>query len=161
MDWLSSWRSDLMLQRLLAFILIPFFAMGNSLAHSHGSAAQSAPSQIRPHFHFGSSLRHGHNHDAFPHAHHGHSHRHEHKQPAAPLPSPLPVDHDSDAVYLVASEFLTTAADPARLLLRPETYVLLSVEGVHATHRHLCCDLLPFLTDPGPPLYRVHAVLRL
>lgn len=105
------------MHRLISLLLLPFFVVGNSLAHIHGLAAHQSPSQGRAHFHVGGSSHHG-------HGHHVHNHHEAHAQLHDTPPHGLdekrattlstritPVEHDSDAVYVVGSDLLCTAPD--------------------------------------------------
>ena len=65
----------LIMNRIVSFLLIPFFLLGQYLPHSHAwnGVAEAKEHASRPHVHL-----------------HGHSHAHDH----------CDHDHDSDAVYL-------------------------------------------------------------
>lgn len=156
--------------RLVAILLIPIFVVGNSFAHSHGSAAHSPASQQRAHIHVGGDDRHEHSHAAQSHNHHSEHHSHEgghghddepensgaQQEPIAP-----PVDHDSDAIYLVASDFATTST--GRVSIEVDSQLALPQFGVsfiNSPAKILCPQ--PHKSPPSElPLYLFHAALRL
>ena len=152
------------MHRLLAILLMPFFVVGNSLAHSHGLAAHPSPSQGRVHFHVGSTVQHGHEHKSHGHSHHGHSHSHDQdheSDDSKPAPVEKPVDHDSDAVYVVAADFVVTISD--RTSIEVGQYAALEIvqdfrAAVRAPARR---DLRIPWTTPELPLFLLHAALRL
>ncbi len=150
--------------RLLAILLMPFFVVGNSLAHSHDSATHPSQSQGRAHFHVGSIPQHGHEHYSHGHSHHGHSHGHDHEHenddsPHAPVKTPD--DHDSDAVYVVAADFAVSISD--RTLIEVGQYAapeiledfLPAIRPLEGRDRRIRS------TTPELPLYLLHAALRL
>jgi len=98
--------------RLVAILLIPFLVLGNSFAHAHGIVAQSPIGKSYTHVHIGSSSHHGHHdHESKGHCHHGHHHEHQDDEDHDdPIPV-KPVDHDSDAVYVVDSGAVLSAAE--------------------------------------------------
>lgn len=150
--------------RLLAILLMPFFVVGNSLAHSHGSAAHPSQSQGRAHFHVGSTFQQGHEHHSHGHSHHGHSHSHDQDHASDESrtgPVEKPVEHDSDAFYFVAADFVVTTSD--RTSIEVSSYAIVeTVEDYLAEIRPPDRrDLRIRSTTPELPLYLLHAALRL
>jgi hypothetical protein len=156
------------MHRLVAILLIPIFVVGNSFAHSHGSAAHSPASHQRAHIHVGGDDHHEHGHAAHGHDHghkrHGEHHPHEdehesngaQQEPIAP-----PVDHDSDAIYLVASDFATTST--GRVSIELDYQLALPQFGVSFVDSpaKIPCPQ-PHKSPPFElPLYLLHAALRL
>ena len=159
-----------MMNRFVAILLMPFLVVGNSLAHSHGSAAHPSQSQGRAHFHVGSTPQQGHEHKSHGHSHHGHSHDHSHdhdhdqdheSDDSQPAPLEKPVGHDSDAVYLVAADFVYITSD--RTSIEVGSYAVIEkVEDYLAEVRPPASrDLRIRSTTPELPLYLLHAALRL
>ncbi len=148
--------------RLLVILLLPFFVVGNSLAHSHGSAAHPSPSEGRAHFHFVSAHQHVHDHHSHGHSHHRHSHDHDQKsEDSKAAPIEQPIDHDSDAVYIAALDFMATTSD--RTLIEARSFcVVEAVEDYFARIRpSIRRDHPQLATTTELPLYLLHAALRL
>ncbi len=158
------------MHRLIAILLIPFFLVGNSLAHSHGSAAHQFPSSGRAHIHVGSATQHGHSLECHEHSHHGHDRGHSHGHAAnqnhksdsskrAPVESTA--DHESDAIYIAASVFVGTSSARASIEVDSCDFVD-TIEGYlpgnRLPARH---DRPPLATTTELPLYLLHAALRL
>ena len=150
-----------MMNRLIAILLMPLFIVGNFLAHSHSTAAHQSPGEGRAHFHIGSAPQHGHpNHDSHKHANHDH-HGHDHESDESESAPVVPVEHDSDAVYVVAADFVYTACERISVAIASHSFV--------GTVPCLLTDFRPFaLRDRPPlattsqlPLYLLHAALRL
>ena len=150
-----------MMNRLIAILLIPLFVVGNSLAHSHSTAAHPSPGDGRAHFHFGSAPHHGHDHhDSHEHAKHDHhGHHHESDEPgSAPV---APVEHDSDAVYVAAADFMFTACDRISIEIDKHAFVG-TVDCLLTDFRPpVLRDRPPLATTTQLPLYLLHAALRL
>jgi hypothetical protein len=145
------------MNRLVAFLLMPFLLVGDCFAHSHGHAAHDSTSQARPHIHVGAVSKHGHGHD---HDHkHGHKHDHDGNPPSA-TPE-VPVEHDADAVYFADADSLFTISERSSIefegLCLPETIVAFSNVAIRQ----------PRDEKTGPywaselPLYLLHAALRI
>ena len=152
------------MHRLVAILLIPFFVVGNSLAHSHGAAAHQSPSQGRAHIHVGSAQKHGHSDESHGHSHHdhGHSHGKDHtSDDSKPAPVEKSVDHESDAVYVTAADFMVTTSDRMPIedgsCAAVETYEDY-FSGIRPPSR---LDRPPLVTTTELPLYLLHAALRL
>jgi hypothetical protein len=159
------------MNRLIAFLLMPFLLVGDCFAHSHGHAAHDSTSHARPHIHVGAVSKHNHGHD-HKHGHnhkHGHDHKHgnDHKHdhdhdgnPPCATPE-VPVEHDADAVYFVDADSLFTISERSSIefegLCLLETIVAFS----HVAIRQ------PRDQKAGPcwaselPLYLLHAALRI
>ena len=161
------------MNRLVAFLLIPFLLVGDCFAHSHGHAAHDSTSQARPHIHVGAVSKHNHNHGHdHDHGHdhkHGHNHKHchDHKHdhdhdgnPPCATPE-VPVEHDADAVYFADADSLFTISERSSIefegLCLPETIVAFSNVAIRQ----------PRDEKTGPywaselPLYLLHAALRI
>jgi hypothetical protein len=150
------------MKRLFAILLIPFFVVGNSLAHSHGGAAHASQGQTRAHIHvFGASHHHHDNHDSHGHSHH--SHHHDHDQDGNGCdPTPVePGDHDSDAVFLAGADCLFTPSKRCSVDLEFQFF------NMDATGIILVASGPPHCSSPPPPdiselpLYLRQAALRL
>ena len=153
----SNASGEKLLNRLLVALLIPFLAFGNAFPHTHGAEFASADHSERPHIHWESSSHGTH--------HHGHHHHHDEGSQhdlEQEIDDQLPVDHDSDAVYLGAGyPFL-----PAPLGRSVDSEIdcvvfctaVASCSAVPPRHRVACSDP-PHRT--GPPLFLLHAALRL
>ncbi|MCE2801672.1 MAG: hypothetical protein LW724_19250 [Planctomycetaceae bacterium] len=139
------------MNRLIAFLLMPFLLVGDCFAHSHGHAAHDSTSHARPHIHVGAVSKHN----------HGHDHKHDHDgNPPCATPE-VPVEHDADAVYFVDADSLFTISERSSIefegLCLPETIVAFS----HVAIRQ------PRDQKAGPywaselPLYLLHAALRI
>lgn len=169
-----------MLTRLLAILLVPFFVVGNSLAHCHDTAAHVSPSQGRAHFHLGNDSHHEHHrHQPHGHAHvhshvhsHGHSHgrhgcdhdrrqRHAHRPDDAQPASTTPIDHDSDAIYVSAVNFWFSVSEHGPLEFGACAVVACFDDYMPAIQPPFRRNLLRHSLGSGPPLYLLHAVLRL
>jgi hypothetical protein len=147
------------MNRLVAFLLMPFLLVGDCFAHSHGHAAHDSTSQARPHIHVGAVSKHNHNHD-HDHKHkHGHKHDHDGNPPSA-TPE-VPVEPDADAVYFADADSLFTISERSSIefegLCLPETIVAFSNVAIRQ----------PRDEKTGPywaselPLYLLHAALRI
>lgn len=162
------------MHRLVAILLIPFFVVGNSLAHSHEPAAHLSPSQGRAHIHVGSAPQHVNSHEAHGHSHHGHSHGHDHGKSHAhasdqnhisdnskPAPVEKPVDHESDAVYVSTADFFGTTS--ARISIEVTSCAVVEavedyLSGIRTNSLH---DRPPLASTTQLPLYLLFAALRL
>lgn len=85
----------LIMNRIVSFLLIPFFLLGQYLPHSHAwnGVAEAKEHASRPHVHL-----HGHSHA---HDHCDHDHASSEGNTKSRVDKLLsPPDHDSDAVYL-------------------------------------------------------------
>jgi hypothetical protein len=161
------------MNRLVAFLLIPFLLVGDCFAHSHGHAAHDSTSQARPHIHVGAVSKHDHGHDHNHNHNHGHGHGHDHKHkhkhghkhdhdgnPPSATPE-VPVEHDADAVYFADADSLFTISERSSIefegLCLPETIVAFSNVAIRQ----------PRDEKTGPywaselPLYLLHAALRI
>ncbi len=164
--------------RLLVLLLMPLFVVGNSLAHSHSTATHQSPTEGRVHFHVGSApeLVHHHrdphdhaNHDHHGHDHHGHDHHghdhhghdHEGDDHESDEPESAPVEHDSDAVYVVAADFVFTAFDRISIEIDSHTFVATVICLLTDFRPSLLRDRPPLATTTPLPLYLLYAALRL
>lgn len=150
-----------MMHRLIAIMLIPLFAVANSLAHSHSTAAHQASSHGRAHFHVGIAPQHSNqDHEPHEHSHHGHGHDHERDDSeSAPV---NPADHDSDAVYLVAADVVYTTSDRSLIEFDSDAVVKTVKDyppQIQTSNRWR--DRRRYSTAPEIPLYLLHAALRL
>ncbi len=157
-----------MLHRLLAILLVPFFVVGNSFAHSHDSAAHSSPSPSRTHFHLGDDSHHGHHHrESHGHSHdrhgcdHTHGHRHDHETDESQTVTTTPVDHDSDAIYVAAGDFWFSPPEHGPQASGTYAVVTFVSDYVPIIQPPFRRDLRRHSLAWGPPLYLLHAVLRL
>lgn len=156
--------------RLIAILLIPMFVVGNSFAHSHGSAAHSSEGHGRTHLHLGNSSHHDSSHESHDHAH-GHSH-HDHHQhshvedhchkDADSTPLEVPADHDSDAIYLVSFDLALNCGD--RPSIENDAQAL--VHTTYFSFADLRASIQRPQVDNSPPLqrlplYLLNAALRL
>lgn len=147
------------MNRLLAVMLIPFLAFGNAFAHSHEGEFAPANHSERPHFHVevNADVHGGH--------HHGDHHHHsEHRQSGLEheASGQPPVGHDSDAVYLgVGHPFVPVAGTPRVAPASDCGCFLVAVpDGVAPIgHRSAACSNV--FQRIGPPLFLLHAALRL
>ena len=156
--------------RLAAILLIPIFVVGNSFAHSHGSAAHSSEGTGRAHVHVGNALRHTASHESHNHAHghsnhehHQHYHDEEHgREHLNSTSAEVPVDHDSDAIYLVSVDLAlncggcTSLETDAQVLVHTTD---VSFVEVPATVRRPQADHSP--PPQRLPCYLLNAALRL
>ncbi len=150
--------------RLVAILLMPFFVVGNSLAHLHGSAAHSSHSQGRAHFHVGGTAPHGHEHHSHGHPHDGHSHGHDqgHESDGSQTaPVETPDGHDSDAVYVVAADFVVTVSERSSIEVGQCAAPKIVGDFLVATRPQASRDRRIRATIPELPLYLLHAALRL
>lgn len=148
------------MDRLIAILLIPFYVMGNSLAHSHGIATFQSVTENRAHIHVNGGLEHD-------HGSHGHSHKshhHDHRDHDGDIPDSTPADpveHDSDAVYLVATDSFFTSErgsldfDSQYFRESAPRAVLVVDSLVQRLH------IPPLSCTSGLPLYLLLAALRL
>jgi hypothetical protein len=159
------------MHRLIAILLIPFFVVGNSLAHSHGTAAHLSPSQGRAHIHVGNTPQHNHSHESHGHSHHEHSHGHDdHGQApeknkkgddSKSVPLEKAVDHESDAVYVSTADYPVTTS--ARISIELGSCDVVEtvqdyLSGIRPRSWH---DRPPLAFTNELPLYLLHAALRL
>ncbi len=154
------------MNRLIAILLMPLVVVGNSLAHSHSTAARPSPGEGRAHFHLGSVPKHGHpNHDSHEHAnhhHHGHDHDgHDHESDESESAPVVPVEHDSDAVYVVAADFVYIASDRISAEIASHSFVETVPCLLTDFHSSVRRDRPPLATSTQLPLYLLHAALRL
>lgn len=157
-----------MLRRLLAILLIPFFVVGNSFAHCHDTGPHSSPGQSRAHFHFSSHshpVHHNHRSQRHPDhqkdCDHEHDHCHDHRHDDCPLADSAPVDHDSDAIYVSAVDYWFSAAQHGPLEIGSGDIVAFFEDDAHSSAQPIRRDLRRHSLASGPPLYLLHAVLRL
>ena len=157
------------MNRLVAFLLIPFLLVGDCFAHSHGHAAHDSTSQARPHIHVGAVSKHNHNHNHNHNHDHDHDHDHDHKHghkhghdgnPPCATPD-VPVEHDADAVYFADADSLFTISERSSIEIEgrclPETIVAFSNVAIRQPRDqkagHYWASELP--------LYLLHAALRI
>lgn len=148
------------MNRLIAILLVPFFVVGNSLAHSHGDATHRSGNGARAHIHIGGAAHDDHRHHG-PHGHSQHHHAPEHDGGGPESMLVDPTEHDADAIYLAAGDALFTASE--RCSLELETLV---EPGTETVFLGVSCRSPGVLTlragDPaGLPLYLLQAALRL
>ena len=154
------------MNRLLAVLMIALLACGNVFPHSLGKGDAPSDDAAPPHVHIGTA---SHSHQGHLHGHPHHQHQHQHQHQAGgqsdgsdASENELPVDHDSDAVYLSSGQpFLHISAGSTMNIqldcigLVAESYS--SLAGRSAPH-----PIGPaVLTRIGPPLFLLHAALRL
>jgi len=150
-----------MMQRLLTILLVPFFVVGNSLAYSHSQAAHASPSKGRAHFHFGSGGHHWHHHESHEHSHGRHVHRHRHEaDDSQPTPTP-PSDHDSDAIYVAAVDYVFSITERSVIHFAAGVVVTSVENDLAACNSPIGDHLQRYSPASGPPLYLLHAALRL
>jgi hypothetical protein len=159
------------MNRLIAILLMPLLVVGNSLAHSHSSAAHQSPGEGRAHFHVRSAPQHGHrnhdshehaNHDHHGHDHHGHDHHgHDHERNDPESAPVAPVEHDEDAVYVVAGDFVYTACERISIEIASYSFVAAAACLITDFRPSVLRDRPPLTTPPQLPLYLLHAALRL
>lgn len=154
------------MHRLIAILLIPFFVVGNCLAHAHGSAAHGSTSQGRAHIHVASATQHKHSHESHGHSHHDHDHAHHHgldhaSDDSKPAPVEKPVDHESDAVYVTGADFMVTTSD--RLSIEVGSRTFGETFGSYSSGNRIPSRRVhpPLDTTTELPLYLLHAALRL
>lgn len=144
------------LKRLLALLIIPLVAVGNSFPHTHASVDAGSDHAERPHVHVAS----------LHHAHDGHDHHHRHRdgnveESQKPTPARLP-DHDSDAIYLSGGQFFLPVSgdNPGETQLNCVGFVAsdLRLDGKGWRADSLGYEV-PIRT--GPALFLLHAALRL
>jgi hypothetical protein len=158
------------LNRLMSVLLIPLLVFGSLLPHAHACGDAPDDHSLRPHFHF--SIGH-HSHDDHhpPHSHGRHRHGHHHADlddcdrddwADGHLAGQAPASHDSDAVYLNGSQlflFQTLAATNGPAAECVGT-LLANVPTRAKTAGRLSWDR-SVASRSGPPLYLLHATLRL
>ncbi len=168
------------MHRLLTLLLLPFFVVGNSFAHTHECSAHSRDHDRRAHIHVGGNSHHDHGHHDHEHATHAHSAASEHhssrssrdRQPhfhetfqdsgkSEREAIRLSCDHDSDAIYLIAIEFAVT--NPERAAAEGSPQVALETrQHAFVNFRAKAAIYQPFQArHPARPLYLLHAALRL
>lgn len=138
------------LDRFVTLLIIPFLALGNSFAHTHGDGQVDAEHGIRPHIHLGHLSR----------DHHEHDHAHE-RQDSEHFTFEIPADHDSDAVYLGNGQLFLPHVEHQNLsdtecfdgLSPRQAFVFVESRSAPVVH-YLCLH-------QGPPLFLLHAALRL
>ncbi len=143
------------MKRLLAVLIVPLLAVGNSFPHTHAVVDTVSHHAQRPHVHVAAT-----HHSHGDHHHHGHEEadRDQSDQPT----NGLPFDHDSNAIYLSGGQFfLPTSADS-------NAEIQLDCTGfVASNHRLGSRDCQPDLMGhevpirTGPSLFLLHAALRL
>lgn len=158
------------MNRLLTLLLIPFLTVGNPFSHSHDCDTDSGRCEGRPHIHLtghDAHSHHGHTHHA--RAHHGHGrscgHVHRHAAPIDPDDAcsrlHTPEEHDSDAIYVVSADYLPTSAvcsSFASVDAAPCDDFGLKNAKLALPIRRVCRG---DLHASGPPLFLLHAALRL
>lgn len=136
------------MNRFVTLLIIPFLALGNSFAHTHGDAHTDGDHGIRPHIHLGHLSR----------AHH----EHDHEGQDSECPTfEIPADHDSDAVYLGGGQLFLPHSEHQNLsdtecfdgLSPRQAFGFVESRSAPVVH-HLCLH-------EGPPLFLLHAALRL
>lgn len=156
-----------MIRQLIVLLLVPFFVLGNSIAHSHSGAAHSSPAGGRAHIHLGGTEQGNHHHgdhgnDSHEHSHHGQHDQHDqHDGQHAPTSPIIPADHDSDAIYLIASDYLSIATQCSSVESSLNAIVMavdFELDKSRAP-KGFEAPRTPVLF--GPPLYLLHAALRL
>jgi len=158
-----------MLQRLLAILLMPFFLVGNSFAHSNCAPLQSSAETARAHIHLGSGWHH-HHHDGHSHADHGHR-RHSHggrssqdSSDSIPLVASQAAatdHHDSDAIYLASGEYWFSIAKQVSKEL-DSIGIVKFFEAHSATIEPPCRQPLHQQARASArPIFLLHAALRL
>lgn len=159
-----AWQVISMIRQLIVLLLVPFFVLGNSIAHSHSGAAHSSPAGGRAHIHLGGTEQGNHHHgdhvnDSHEHSHHGHHDQHDGQHaPTSPI---IPADHDSDAIYLIASDYLSIATQGSSVESSLNAIVMavdFELDKSRAP-KGFEAPRTPVLF--GPPLYLLHAALRL
>lgn len=148
-----------MLRRLLAILLVPFFVVGNSFAHCHDTGPHASPGQSRAHFHWGSDAHHEHHHHQRD-CDHESDHRHDHHDDC-PHAASTPINHDSDAIYVTAVDYWFSAAQHGPPEIGSGDIVACYEDDVPAIESTFRPDLRRYSHASGPPLYLLHAVLRL
>lgn len=147
------------MNRLLAVLLVPFLAFGNAFAHSHEGEFAPADHSERPHIHLKS------NSDAGGGHHHGHHHHHDEPCECGlehEAGGQVPVGHDSDAVYLgVGHPFVPVAGTPRVAPTPVCSGFLAAVPEGFAPVGYRSVDRSNVFQRIGPPLFLLHAALRL
>lgn len=144
------------MNRLLALLTIPLLVVGNSFSHTHSVIDAPSNHAERPHVHVAASHH--------PHSEHHHHHGEEgadSDQSEQPTPEPLP-DHDSDAIYLSGGQFLLpiSVASLNELQLDCVGFV---ASDLRLDGKSCRADLMGYEVPirTGPPLFLLHAALRL
>lgn len=143
------------MNRLIALSIIPLLALGTVFPHSHGNQYVESDHADRPHLHT------GHSH----HEHGDHHHAHSEESNAEDESSQereTPVDHDSDAVYLGGGPLFLHHVLDIRIDAAPASFENLAVTGALALGdlEHAITGHSAPIHD-GPPLFLLHAALRL
>ena len=143
------------MNRVVALLIVPFLTVGPVFPHAHGTERAESDHSARPHLHTGHSH---HDHGDHQHGHHDESNAPEESTPNAQTP----VDHDSDAVYLSSGQFflhhpevVQADIDLACFEKSTATNAFALSERVHAIASH------SVQIHNGPPLFLLHAALRL
>ena len=130
--------------RLLAILTIPLLVFGNGLPHSHGDAYANSDHGDRPHFHHGCFHS---DHEHSDHEHDAHEHGHED-------------DHDSDAVYFSGGQFYLSHAAEIKVESSSSEYLVAACfDSSSLSKKHATVHEVPI--PGGPPLFLLHAALRL
>jgi uncharacterized protein involved in copper resistance len=158
------------MNRLLTLLLIPLLTVGNPFSHSHDCDTDSDRREGRPHIHLTghhAHSHHGHTYHARLHHGHGNSSGHVHHHASAidtdDACSRLhtPEEHDSDAVYVASVDYLLTSATcsaVASVDVAPcDDFGLMNAN--RALPIRLDCRGDTYAS--GPPLFLLHAALRL
>jgi hypothetical protein len=154
----------------MAVLLIPLLVFGSLLPHSHACGDAPIDHSLRPHIHF-SIGQHSHDDHHRPHSHGRHRHGHHHGDlddcerdhwADEHLAGKTPASHDSDAVYLNGSQlflFQTSAATNGPAAECVGT-LLANLPTRTQTAGRFSWDR-SVASRSGPPLYLLHAALRL
>lgn len=158
------------MNRIVTILLIPLFVVGNALAHSHGTVAHPSNVQTRSHVHVSGGSHHDQDaHDSHHHHSHDHDHRHHgqdhqnHDQDGESSDSTpvAPVEHESDAVYLVAVDWLFTPSERCLLVLDSQFLHATAISVIPIANRQPNLNTPLFFRTAELPLYLLHAAQRL
>ena len=151
------------MRRFVSMLLIPTFALGQALPHSHAGTGVIEPDDhaLRPHIHLGLDF---HDEDACEECHHHHAHDvcgsdESDVEKVAHLSTPI--DHDSDAIYFAESDWAAS-----RTVTSPQVDLLASYWTSAGPSVVFDAGVrLPTIDAPDPhtglPVYLLTASLRL
>ena len=146
------------MNRLPAILLIPLLACGNVFPHTHGMANAPSDHAQRPHIHIDAGSN---SHDTHPDGHH-HHHGDDESAGKEVANSQSPVDHDSDAIYLGSGHAFLPSSVGSIVDSAQECVGVVAANDYFsvatARTRHAVSAVA---NRGGPPLFLLHAALRL
>ncbi|MEM0924593.1 MAG: hypothetical protein AAGJ83_01015 [Planctomycetota bacterium] len=141
------------MSRLVALLIVPLLAVGNSVGHTHGVSHSVDSHAVRPHFHCGHRV-------GQQSGHHVHVEEGDIRHPRS-SGDDAPVGHDADAIYLPDGAFFFARPGGIRVAADCTSFAVLffSSSVVQRPWENGVIELPA--RDHGPPLFLLHAALRL